>query len=282
MGGDLRWELGGALLSVYDENNFLDVQVDAPDGDNSGVLPQETHHPYGTYCVPPEPEKDASGAPIPSTVTNVLIAHEGGRDHVIVLENPAIVAKLPQIKPGEKINYGPKGQFERFHDDGSISMWIPGTDGGPDASYRFTATGIEFSGAMGTLRFNPEQFAVDHRSGVSLRASAIGGLPAPLNAIGNAFQVTAGSIDLASSAVSMGPATESGAVPHQPLAGATVLLAWIAEVVAALQAISNTLAVGGLTVSGGPATFPTAPLVATAVAAASAPPLIMTTALASS
>jgi hypothetical protein len=94
--------------------------------------------------------------------------------------------------------------------------------------------------------------------------------------------VTAGSIDLSASAVSMGPATESGAVPHQPLANATLLLAWCAEVAAALQVISNTLAVGGLTVSGGPATFPTAALVATAVAPLAAPPLIMTSALASS
>jgi len=189
---------------------------------------------------------------------------------------------LPQIQPGEKIDYGPKGQFTRYHADGAISMWIPGKDGGPDASYRFTADGIEWSGAFGTFRLDPTQFAVDHRSGVSLRASAIGGLPAPLNAIGSAFQVIAGSIDLAASAVSMGPDTQAGAVPHQPLAGATTLLAWIAEVVSALQAISNTLAVGGVTVSGGPATFPTAPLVATAVTAASTPPLIMTTALASS
>jgi hypothetical protein len=276
----LRWELGGAVLSVYDENNFLDIQVDAPDGDNSGLLPQESHHPYGTYSVPPEPQKDANGALVPSSVSNCLIAHEGGRSHVIPLENPAIVALLPQILPGEKIDYGPKGQFTRYHADGAISMWIPGVDGGPDASYRFTASGIEFSGAMGTLRFTPEQFAVDHRSGVSLRASAIGGLPAPLNAIGNSFQVTAGTIDLAGSAVSMGPATDSGAVPHQPLAGATVLLAYIAEQIVALQAISAAMtAAAGVTTSGLAAG---APLVATAVAAISAPPLIMTTALASS
>ncbi len=282
MGADLRWELGGALLSVYDENNFLDVQVDAPDGDNSGLLPQESHLPYGLFGRPPQPRKDGNGVAIPSSVTNALIAHEGGRSHVIALENPEIVAKLPQIHDGENGMHGPLGQFIRMHDDGAISMWIPGKDGGPDASYRFTADGIEFSGAMGTLRFTPEQFAVDHRSGASIRATAVGGLPAPLNTIGSAITLSAGTVDLNAPAVTLGLDSETGALPHQPLANATLLLAWIAEVAAALQAISTTLSVGGVTVSGGPATFPTAPLVATAVSAASTPPLIMTAALASS
>jgi len=279
MGADLRWELGGALLSDYDENNFLDIQVDAPDGENSGLLPQESHLPYGLFGRPPQPRKDANGVPIPSSVTNTLIAHEGGRDHVIALENPEIVAKLPQVHDGENGMHGPLGQFIRMHDDGAISMWIPGKDGGPDASYRFTAEGIEFSGAMGTLRFNPEQFAVDHRSGVSLRASAIGGLPAPLNAIGSAFTVRAGSIDLSASAVSLGPETESGAVPHQPLANATALLAYLAEVAAAISAIQTALTTGGN--SGGPVVFTGLPIVAAAVAPLAAPPPILTSALAS-
>jgi hypothetical protein len=279
MPSEMTFELGQALLTVYDENNFLDIQVDAPDGDNSGLHPYESHLPYGLFARPPDPEKDANGTPLPATCTNVLIAHEGGRGHVIPLENPAIVQKLPQIQPGENGVHGPVGQFVRFHNDGAISLWIPGKAGGPDASYRFTAEGIEFSGAMGTMRFTPEQFAVDHRSGASLRATAVGGLPAPLNQIASAITLQAGTVDLTASAVSLGPDTKAGAVPHQPLANATTLLVYLAELAAAINAIATALTTGGN--SGGPVVFAGLPLVTTAVAPIAAPPLIMTSALAS-
>jgi hypothetical protein len=128
--GTHEWDLGVSVLSTYDEDGFLGHQVDATGENKAGVVPYETHHFHGFIGRAGDATRDGSGEVDPATAHQLLFAMEGGKGHSYLLENPALVLKLPNLLPAETMHYGPMGQFQRMKADGSIARWAPTNEDG--------------------------------------------------------------------------------------------------------------------------------------------------------
>lgn len=115
------WDIGTALLTEYDDDGFIGVQVDTF-GDG-GSAPFELHHPLGTLARPRDPDADGVGCP-------VLFWREGsnGRNvHAWLLDDPRAAAFLPQQKKGGAIaGFSMAGSWDQHDgDDGTKTIYVP-------------------------------------------------------------------------------------------------------------------------------------------------------------
>jgi len=257
----IEWDIGVAMLSEYDGDDFLGIQIDAEGEENSGVHAYEAQHPYGCKGRPFDPTVDGKGVPDPTTANQVLFGLEGGKGHSIALGNPSVTKKLPLLKPGETLFYGGKGQFIRAMEDGGFGLWAPGD--GIDFSGTLGADGIFFAGPWGTFELSKNGFHVKHASGARIDLGAIGGLPAPLNAIGSYCKIAAGAVDLNATAVTLGP---DGTAPVS-LAGVPALVSILSTVQTSLTQIATAITTF---VSAGGAAFTPAALAAVPAAVTAA------------
>lgn len=263
----IEWDIGISMLSQYDEDEFLEAQIDAEGEDRAGVHPYELHHPYGFKGRPLDPIVDGRGVPDPTTANQLLFGLEGGRGHALALQNPSVVKKLPLVKKGESLQYAWRGNFVRCMDDGSIGLWCPATDGGVDFSGTFGADGIFFAGRWGTFELSDNGFHVKHASGARIDLGGMGGLPAPLSALASYCNISAASVDVQATAVMLGPDDPAGAPPVS-LTNAQTLAGLLSLVQTALTQIATALTT--FVPGTGGASIPNAAAAATAVAACSA------------
>jgi hypothetical protein len=123
----LNFDIGISLLSEYDENGFLGIQIDAYGEGKAGVQAYESHGVGGFLYRPCDPELDSDGNPVPSTAAQVLYALEGGRGHAWCLNDPKSVARLPRLKKSGSIQFGNRGYS--FHvingETGSHFIYVP-------------------------------------------------------------------------------------------------------------------------------------------------------------
>lgn len=243
MSRGFEWDIGCAVMSSYDVDGFLGVQIDAYGEQGSGVHPYEAHHLHGFISRPADPVADASGAPDTSNACNVMFALEGGRGHAWVLEDPRVVPFLPTLRPGEAMFYGAAGQFVRCKADGSISLMttdatVPGPAGSPILNGRnifldIKPTGLVFVAPWGRLTFDATGFHVRTQGGARLDLGSISGLPAPLDKIDTYASMSAAMVSMEGSVVSQGPTTGTA----EPAAKAITLTAYLTALAAAVQAV---------------------------------------------
>ena len=119
MNGVFEFDLGLAMLSVYDADGFLGVQIDGIGEAQSGLQPYALHHTYGFASRPVDPDVDATG--LPTAGCSVLFALEGGVGHSWLAGDPRITPKLPPLAKGGSIQYAATGAFALF--DGVTGTW---------------------------------------------------------------------------------------------------------------------------------------------------------------
>lgn len=241
-------DLAVATLSAYDDDDFPGVQHDA--FGKGGTPPYEQHSPHGFLSRPLDPDLDAKGQP--KLGCQVLIGMEGGRGHAWLSHDPRVIPKLPRLLKGESMVYGPAGNFIRCHADGTHTQFT--TDKGGDASgqsvYSQTAPDKFLKVApWGVERFDASGWHVLTHSGARIDCGGIGGLPAPLDAIGAYFSVSAPMVRFdCASAVFGGDAAI-------PLTKADPLIAILTDIVTALAqivAIAGTPGTGSSPISANP------------------------------
>lgn len=223
-------QIGIATFSEIDGDGFVGVQVDGYGEEKSGLPPFELHHPYGFASRPLDPDADGTGCA-------ALYGIEGNRGFAWLAHDPRQATVLPALRKGESIQYGPKGQFIRCHEDGSISL-CTFHEGDSEAHTIFAKldvnNGFLLETPWGFLRFGPNGLQVQHSSGAKLSLGAIAGIASPLDALTSYFKVSAAIASLEASAVSQG--TDAGATNA---AAVTQLLAVLVAMAAAVDAKSG-------------------------------------------
>jgi hypothetical protein len=133
-------------------------------------------------------------------------------------------------------------------DDGSVTAYTTATNRAGGASvYARVAKGTDdatgapdghsWVGPWGTVKFNDTGYHTVHISGAELHMGGIYGMPAPLDAIASWIKLSAGTIHLECSALSVGIGATF------PLANATAVMAAIAGLQAQVTALQAALAI---------------------------------------
>lgn len=222
-----------ASFSEVDDNGFINIQYDAFGEKKSGVPAAEAHHPFGFMSRPDDPQVDANGEP--QFGCNVLVGYEGEQAHVWLASDPRSRLVLPVIQRGESIIFGAGGNFIRCHRDGRLSMFTSddGTTTGKTVAFQVKPDGFIWSAPWGKMTFDATGFHMLHSSGAAIDAGAIGGLPAPLSALGSYVKLTAAMVQLEASIIANG--VSAGA--SEPATKATTLAALLATMQAVLALI---------------------------------------------
>ncbi len=221
----MRWDLGLATLSEYDDDDFVGLQVDTLSF-GEGMPPFELHHAYGFAARPLDPDEKGVGC-------TALYAIQGRKGYAWLANDPRVSAKLPKLRKGESIQYGPKGQFLRMHEDGRITACTY-VDGDPNKHTIFWELspdeGWRLETPWGRITFGPNGFHLQHSSGARFDLGAIAGLPAPLDALSSYATISAKVVSIEGTAVSQG--TDGGAAN---LAAVTALLGLLGVMAAAID-----------------------------------------------
>lgn len=263
----IELDIGIAMGSEVDNKGHLSVQIDGYGEGQAGVAPYEVQAIGGILRRPLDPVVDGEGNPDPTKACPTMYGMEGGRGHAFPLLDPRTVAKMPVIQKGEALVPGDAGQFIRFHVDGATTTMTTDAAGDPSGNavyFRVKPDGLEFVAPWGTLTFDASGFHVDHpASGAKLHLGYVGGLPAPLDAVGSYVTIEGGVVSINGAMVSVGP---DGAADSA--VKATPLLAYLAQMAAGINSLAA--AVGSFSGAG---TFPALPAVVTQLAALTTPPL---------
>lgn len=265
----LAWDLYLCALSDLDADGFVQLQPDSYGG--QGGDPIEAGCPAGFYARPLDPDTDDDGEILAGCP--MLVVSEGGKRITIPLTDKRSVAKLPSLKKGESIQYGPAANGVRCHEDGTISISTTddGTPSGQTIYLRVGPKGHYSVGPWGTEKFDANGWHLFTASGVRIDAGGISGFPGPFSGLGAYLRFTAPILRLVGSLIAIGPA---GGV-SDAVAKAGPAIAALNAIAAALQAA----AVPGAFVSAAPGSpvVLTPPLLAalataiSAVATAAAP-----------
>ncbi len=134
--------------------------------------------------------------------------------------------KLPNAQPGEPILYGPVGQFLRMKLSGDIAALTTddATPEGRSIYWRLSPDkGFEVVTPWGRITCGPEGIHLVHSSGARLDLMAVSGLVSPLDALGSSAGLSADTVSVEGTAVSLG--TDAGATNATAVG---VLLTWLA------------------------------------------------------
>jgi hypothetical protein len=265
----ITFELGQIQFTEYDEDSeALKAQPDA-----GGMAPrlasEQVHHFLGVASRPNDPELGPNGKPLDGSGSLALIGKDGTDRFIIPLGDPRDLAKLPRLKKGERMLYGPAANFARCHADGSVTTFTTtdGTLNGKSVYAQVRPDGILWVAPWGKLSFDANGFHMLHSSGARMDAGAIGGLPSPLDQLGSYFKIAAASVQIEGAIVAIG--TAAGA--SDAAARATPTVAALAAIAGALTAIQEAMvAMGPALVPGQPATLAATKIATAAVAVSSA------------
>jgi hypothetical protein len=236
----IDWRLHRVTYSEVDDNGFVGIQFDGFGEERSGIPAIEVHHPFGLMANPPEPDPNGEFS------CDVLIGYDGDQPHAWLYSDPRSRVVLPIIKRGETLLYGFAGNMVRMHDDGRISIFTTddATPNGKTIALQIMPTGLLFSAPWGKITFDATGFHVLHSSGAAIDLGAIGGLPAPLNAISSYVKLTACSAQTEATIIANG--TTAGTT--EPVAKATTLLTVLGTLSTALAKVNAAfVALGGIT-----------------------------------
>lgn len=235
----LIFDLYKVNATSIDDAGFIGIQPDWY-GEEGGPE-AENATPYGFWSRPLDPDVDGEGSI--ANGASVLVAREGGKALAFPLSDPRITEKLPPLKKGESVQYGPAANFFRCHADGALSMFTTadGTPTGPTVYFRSATDGLTYEAPWGRLRYDATGFHVRTHAGASIDAGGFAA-PAPLDTLSSYYKVRASSASLEASVVRLGPTT----LPTEPAAKATTLYVLLNSITASLNSISAALTAMGL------------------------------------
>lgn len=105
-----------ATLTAYDEDGILGVQCDSY-GSDAGGPPIELHVPFGSVCVPDDPDDEGA--------CQIHVYEEGSRQHAVPAGDPRATRKCPRFPKGTTGAHGKYGGFAVFlGDDGTYQIYV--------------------------------------------------------------------------------------------------------------------------------------------------------------
>lgn len=235
----IDFDMIGVRGSEYDDDGFLALQGDHYGEDKSGRSASEAHSPYGLYGRPADPDVDADGTP--TAFASMLIGDEGNVSHTIPLGDPRLTDKLPRLKKGEVIVYGGRGQFTRYHEDGSIAHFT--TDGsqanfldGRAVYNHMGPDGHDLVHPEGRITLGADGVHITTSSGARIDMGPIGGLTGPIASMSSWIELEAQMISIKASIISLG--TDGGAGNEAAVSALAVLVLQIIDAIALITTVS--------------------------------------------
>lgn len=141
MTGALAFDLGMSAYTARDADGFYTVQIVG--FGSGGSQPVEAYHPAGFLGRPRDPDVDPGGAP--KLGPTLLYGQEGNQTHALLLNDPRVAGRLPEVKRGGSMQYADTGASVAYAlfdgDDGTWTLKVGETTAKVDAS------GIELGGA---------------------------------------------------------------------------------------------------------------------------------------
>lgn len=131
----LEWHYGNVLLTEYDADGFLGLQIDAYGDEKSGVPTFQQVHPGGVIHRPRDP--DDSGR------AGTLYFWEGPQGFAFSVSDPRSVADLPELAKGSTCVYAHRAPGSKSYvlvDAGSGDITIK-TQGGTSAEIKIPGNG---------------------------------------------------------------------------------------------------------------------------------------------
>jgi hypothetical protein len=126
MTGAIAFDLGMCAYTVRDPDGFYRVQIS--EFGSGGSQPVETYHPAGFLGRPRDPDVDPEGAA--RLGPTVLYGYEGNQRHALVLSDPRVAGRLPEVKRGGSMQYADTGTDVAYAlfdgDDGSWTLKVGG------------------------------------------------------------------------------------------------------------------------------------------------------------
>lgn len=231
-----------AVLTEYDGDGFLGVQIDAFTEKGKGLPSYEAVHPFGFMSRPRDPVVDDDGEPSLGATTLRIIG--GNVEHGMVLGDPRMTGKLPRLKKGGSVMYCDTGKptppfFIFDGDTGGAQLYIP---------YAATAMTI----AIDVQTEGAESIQVVHGAGMGFSMTAGGDNDCILhNKAGDAFinvndkgitlngntQVI-GAVQLGAQATPLDPPPVAVALAPALQAYSIAMAAFLAQVAAAVNGLA--------------------------------------------
>lgn len=128
---NLDWQYGSSLLSEYDADGFLGIQIDAYGEQASGMPTFEAIHPQGFAGRPRDPSEAGAG-------TN-LYFFQGDQAFVLSTQDPRSITGgyVPGLTKGSSIQYGDRGVDDDGNAKGPSFYLIDGDDGTHTAYFEY-------------------------------------------------------------------------------------------------------------------------------------------------
>lgn len=208
--GTVGWEDGDDHFDLEDSGTAL-IKVTLFRGRNPDTEPEKkSARAKGQQILARiDPEKDD----IPPDGCQVIVAVPAGRSSVpgaaVILKAVRPDAKfVPLRSPGEKVTFGPASNFTRMHADGSISLFTrtEDTDDGKSVYLQVRPDGFRLVHPHIKVIYDATGAHVTHSSGARIDLGAIGGLPAPLDALNSYVKLSAKLVSIEGSAINLGTA----------------------------------------------------------------------------
>jgi hypothetical protein len=234
----ITFEMGACRFTEFEEDEFLTAQADGL-GPEPRVAPYELHHTYGFISRPLDADNDNEGRIKQGRACNLLVGSDGNDNYAWLLGDPRPIALLPKIGKGESMQFGAAANFVRCKADGTVTLFTT-TDGaynGNSVYCQVRQDGFRAVTPWGKIDLGSDGFHMLHASGARIDAGAIGGLVAPLDALGSYVSLSAAMVKLEGAVLALG--TTDGT--SEPLAKATSLQTVLVTIQAALTAIGTAL-----------------------------------------
>jgi hypothetical protein len=220
----MKFEISTALLTGYDADGFLGVQVDAHG--SKGFTPYTLWHTYGFVSRPLDPDDD--------TGCTVLQAEQGRQGFAWLLNDPRVQSKVPQVKQGGSAQYASDGAFASLDPETHTwTLYVPYEFANDVATKAHVVTvGVDGNGKP----------IVELSSGTGLSVTLLDETITIANADGSAWiQLDANGTTVIGPLKAYG-GCDLGGEASLPLAKAAELTTWAALVSAALNTLGAPVA----------------------------------------
>lgn len=137
----ISFDLGMSAYTARDADGFYTVQI--VQFGAGGNQPVEAYHAAGFLGRPRDPDVDPSGTP--KLGPSVLYGQEGNQTHALLLNDPRVAGRLPEVKRGGSMQYADTGtgvSYALF--DGDTGAWTLHVLG---QTVVVTSSGVEIGGA---------------------------------------------------------------------------------------------------------------------------------------
>lgn len=141
------WELGSCVMTEYDEDGWLGIQIDGFSEDSeSEVAPVEALAPFGFMSRPQDPDSE-------NNACRTFYLFDGSSEYSFPLTDPRAAKLIPPLKKGSSVQYALRKNFDLLsfdlHDGetGTKTVYVEYRDDSGNKRAHVLTVGVDANGA---------------------------------------------------------------------------------------------------------------------------------------